>query len=284
MKPAKFAYARAKSVEDAISMLAAPGVDARIIAGGQSLIPVLNFRLAAPALLVDIGDIAEMRGVRLDSGVLRIGALTRHADILRDGLIARHAPLMAAAASFIAHPAIRNRGTIGGSLALADPAAEWPACMVALEARIIIAGPAGHRQARAEDFFEGVYTVGLAPDEMIVAVEIPVAAAQDRFAFDEIARRHGDFAIVGLALHWSGDAGGRMRLVFFGVSDRPDPVHLPAADVLAALRGGDASAVVAQATARLDPAFDPQFSTEYRLHVARVLCERLLRRVTEGRL
>ncbi len=282
MKAAKFVYEHANSVDDAIRLLAAPGADARIIAGGQSLIPALNFRLSTPSLLVDIGGIAELRGVHLDGGMLRIGALTRHADIMRDALVARHAPLMAEAVHHIAHPAIRNRGTLGGSLALADPAAEWPACMVALDARIFIAGPSGRRQARAEDFFEGVYTVDLAADEMIVAVEIPIAASQDLFAFDEIARRHGDFAIAGLALRWSGGAAGAVRLVFFGVSDRPSPVDLPAAEVLAALRSGDATSLVGQATQELDPAADPYVSAEYRLHVARVLCERLIRRVTEG--
>jgi aerobic carbon-monoxide dehydrogenase medium subunit len=284
LKPARFAYERATSVNHALRLLAAPDADARIIAGGQSLVPALNFRLSTPGVLVDIGGIEELRGVSLEGGVLKIGALTRHADIMRDPLIATHAPLMATAVHHIAHPAIRNRGTIGGSLALADPAAEWPACMVALDARISIAGPAGLRTVAAADFFQGVYTVDLASDEMIVAIEVPVAATDDRFAFDEIARRHGDFAIAGLAVRWSGGASGTFRLVFFGVSDRPEPVDQPAADVLAALRGGDLSAALANAMKGLDPSADPYVSREYRLHVARVLCERLLRRVTEGRL
>ncbi len=280
MKPAKFAYERATSIDDAIRLLAAPGADARIIAGGQSLIPALNFRLSTPATLVDIGGIPELRGVRLEAGALRIGAAVRHVDILRNELIARHGPLMRAAAHFIAHPAIRNRGTLGGSLALADPAAEWPACMVALDARIAIVGPAGRREVAAADFFEGVYSVDLAPDEMIVEIEIPAAAESDSFAFDEIARRRGDFAIAGLAVRWRGGATGAMRLVFFGIGDRPEPIDLSAADVLAALRSGAVGEFASAATARLDPSTDPYVSTEYRLHVARVLCERLLKRVT----
>ena len=279
MKPAKFAYERATSIDDAIRLLSAPGADARIIAGGQSLIPALNFRLSAPPLLVDIAGIEQLREIRIEAGVLRIGAGTRHADILRSELIAHHAPLMTTAAPFIAHPAIRNRGTLGGSLALADPAAEWPACMVALDARIVIAGPAGRREAAAVDFFQGVYSVDMAADEMIVEIRVPVANADECFAFDEIARRHGDFAIAGLALRWRGGASGTVRLVLFGVGDRPEPVDLPAADVLAALRGGDSAGIVARAVEKLDPSADPYVSTEYRLHVARVLCERLLRRV-----
>lgn len=283
MKAPKFAYERATSVDHAIRLLSAPDRDARVIAGGQSLIPTLNFRLASPDILVDIGGIPDLRGVKLDGETLRIGALTRHTDIMRDPLVARHAPLMAAAAPHIAHPAIRNRGTLGGSLALADPAAEWPACMVALDARISIAGPAGTRYANASDFFEGVYSVDLSPQEMIVAVDIPVARADDRFAFDEIARRHGDFAIAGLAGRWNGGAVGSFRFVFFGVSDRPEAVDLPADGVLARMRDGAMSEIVAEATARLDPSADPYVSTAYRLHVARVLCERAVRRLTEGR-
>ena len=282
MKAPKFDYERATSVAHAVQLLSEPNRDARIIAGGQSLIPTLNFRLAAPNVLVDIGGIEELRGVSVDGDVLRIGAMTRHADIMREPLIARHAPLMAEAARHIAHPAIRNRGTIGGSLALADPAAEWPTCVVALDARITIAGPSGRRQAKAADFFEGVYTVDLASDEMIVAVEMPVAGSGDRFAFDEISRRHGDFAIAGLAIRWAGGASGAMRLVFSGVSDRPAPVDLRAADVLARLKAGARSAIVDEAVKDLDPSNDPYVSNEYRLHVARVLCERLLERVTEG--
>ena len=282
MKASGFDYERATSVDHAIRLLAAPGADARIIAGGQSLIPALNFRLATPALLIDIGGIDELRGVRLEGGVLKIGALTRHADIMRDPLIASNAPLMAEAVRHIAHPAIRNRGTIGGSLALADPAAEWPACIVALDARVAIAGPSGPRVVEASDFFEGIYTVDLASDEMIVAVEVPIAEPGDRFAFDEISRRRGDFAIAGLAVRWSGGAAGSLRLVFFGVSDRPEAIELGASDVLARLKSGATSAVVNEAVKGLDPSNDPYVSTEYRLHVARVLCERLIRRVTEG--
>lgn len=283
MKAPKFDFERAESVAHALQLLADAGADARIIAGGQSLIPALNARMAAPTALIDIGNIAELRAISVAGGVLRIGALARHADIMRSPLIAQHAPLMAEAVQHIAHPAIRNRGTIGGSLGLADPAAEWPACVVALDARIVIAGPSGEREVAAADFFEGVYTVALEQNEMIVRIDVPVAQSGDRFVFDEISRRRGDFAIVGLAISWRGGGAGALRFVFLGVGDRPEPVDIAAADFLARLRADDIDGLVAQATAGLDPSDDPYVSTEYRLHLARVLCARLIRRMTEGR-
>lgn len=282
MKAPKFDYERAESVAHALQLLKAAGPDARIIAGGQSLVPALNARMAAPNVLIDIGALDELRGVALHGDRLRIGALTRHADIMRSPLIARHAPLMAEAVHHIAHPAIRNRGTLGGSLALADPAAEWPACVTALKATIVIAGPNGERRVAAEDFFQGVYTVDLEPDELLVAVEAPVAAADDRFAFDEIARRRGDFALVGLAISWRMGAGSCLRLVFLGVGDRPEPVDFGGVDLVARLRAGGLDAVVDDAVAGLDPSADPYVSTEYRLHLARVLCARMIKAMIEG--
>lgn len=283
MKNPKFDYERADSVEDAVRLLAAAGPDARVLAGGQSLLPTLAARLSAPSALIDIGGVAALRGVAFNGGVLRIGALTRHSDILRDPLVARHAPLLAKAVHHIAHPAIRNRGTFGGSLALADPAAEWPACVTALDATIVAHGPSGERRIAAADFFQGVYTVDLAENEIIVAVDIPVAAGDDRFAFDEIARRRGDFALAGLAIAWRGGAGGRLRFVFLGVGDRPEPVDLAAETVIGRIAGGRMEDVVGEAVANLSPSADPHVSSEYRLHLARVLCARLLNRVMEGR-
>jgi carbon-monoxide dehydrogenase medium subunit len=247
------------------------------------LLPALNARLSTPSLLVDIGGLTELRGVSLVGDRLRIGAVTRHADIARDPLVARHAPLLALAAPFIAHPAIRNRGTIGGSLALADPAAEWPACVTALDAQIVIASAGGERRVPARDFFQGVYTVDLGADEIIVAIEIPVARDGDRVAFDEIAMRRGDFAFVGIAMLWRAAPGGLLRLVYLGVADRPTCVEFASSDVIARAAAGRIDELVAEAVAKLDPPHDPYASASYRLHLARVLTGRMVRPLIEGR-
>src|SRR6202795_427309 len=201
MKASAFAYARATSVVNALELLAAHDDKAKVLAGGQSLMPAMNLRLISPELIVDIGDLAELRGIVVKSDVLSIGALTRHADLLRSPEIATHAPLLADAIAHIAHPAIRNRGTIGGSLAHADPASELPACMLALAATIIVRGPRGERRIAANEFFTGIYETALSPQELLVAVELPVVPRGSTLFFHEFARRHGDYAIVGLAAH-----------------------------------------------------------------------------------
>jgi carbon-monoxide dehydrogenase medium subunit len=281
VKAARFDYERATSVVHALELLKAEGADACVIAGGQSLLPALNARVSSPSKLIDIAGIAELRGVELRGDRLRIGALTRHADILRHPLIARHAPLLSIAAHHIAHPAIRNRGTIGGSLALADPAAEWPACVTALDAEILVAGQSGERRVAARDFFQGIFTVDLAPGELIVAIDAPIAGADETFAFDEVARRRGDFAIAGIAARWR-PSGAGLRLVFFGVADRPQTVDLAAAAVLQHARAGALAPLLDQAVAGLDPADDPFASSAYRLHLARILAGRIIARVVEG--
>ena len=217
MKAAAFAYARATSVENALELLAGRGDRAKILSGGQSLMPAMNLRLIAPELVVDIGGLAELRGITLREGLLTIGALTRHVDLLKSREIAAHAPLLADAIVHVAHPAIRNRGTIGGSLAQADPASELPACMLALSATIIVRGPGGERRIAAEQFFTGIYDTALSPQELLMAVELPVAPKQSAHFFHEFARRHGDYAIVGLAAQ-AVVADGRLaefRLGFF---------------------------------------------------------------------
>ena len=175
MKASAFAYARATSVENALELLAAHGDRAKVLSGGQSLMPAMNLRLISPELIVDIGELAELRGIAVKGDVLTIGALTRHVDLLKSPEIAAHAPLLADAIAHVAHPAIRNRGTIGGSLAHADPASELPACMLALGATIIVRGPHGERRIAAQDFFTGIYETALSPQELLVAVELPVA-------------------------------------------------------------------------------------------------------------
>src|ERR1700687_4380444 len=175
MKAAAFSYARATSVANALELLGAHGDRAKVLSGGQSLMPAMNLRLISPELIVDIGDLTELRGIAVSGDTLRIGALTRHVDLLHSAETPSHGPLLSEAITHVAHPAIRNRGTIGGSLAHADPAAELPPCMLALEATIIVRGQAGERRIPAKNFFRGIYETALSTDELLVAVELPLA-------------------------------------------------------------------------------------------------------------
>ena len=190
MKPAPFAYVRAGTLDDVFRLLDEHGDGARILAGGQSLMATLNMRLSAPELLVDIGRAPGLAGIEDTGDALRIGAMTRHADMEASGLVAAHAPLLASAMPHVAHPAIRNRGTFGGSIAFADPAAELPACAVALQARMTIAGRDGTRTVGADSFFRGLYETALGPGEVLTAVEVPKIAPGWRSGFMELARRH----------------------------------------------------------------------------------------------
>ena len=216
MKAPSFAYAKPRTLAEAFDLLERPG--ARILAGGQSLIPALNLRLSAPELLVDITGLAELRGIALEQDVVRIGALTTHADIERSAQIRKHLPLLADAVAHVAHPAIRNRGTFGGSVALADPAAEYPACLVALDATLVLRSRGGERMARAEDFFRGLFEVDLREGELVAGAEIPAFLKDERSVFLELARRQGDYAIVGLA---GVTSASRKRIAFFGLGAKP---------------------------------------------------------------
>ena len=200
MKAPAFKYIKPLTVEDCLDVLTLHGDDAQIIAGGQSLMPLLNLRLAAPAMLVDISEITALRGIRQDQASVTIGALERHADIARSGMVQQALPLLVEAAPHIAHVAIRERGTIGGSVALADPAAEWPACCLALNAEIELCSARGVRRVAASDFFLGIYETALQPDELLTSIRFPVSQGAGELVhyFDEIARRRGDFAIAGL--------------------------------------------------------------------------------------
>src|SRR5689334_2729405 len=175
MKAAAFTYARATSVANALELLAAHGDRAKVLSGGQSLMPAMNLRLVTPELIVDIGALAELRGISVEGKLLVVGGLTRHVDLERSAEIAKHAPLLSEAIAHVAHPAIRNRGTIGGSLAHADPAAELPACMLALDAAIIARGCRGERRISAANFFTGIFETALATEELLVAIEVPIA-------------------------------------------------------------------------------------------------------------
>src|SRR5438445_1260431 len=223
MKAPRFAYARPASVAEALALLDKHRDDARVLAGGQSLVPMMNFRVAAPKVLVDINRIGSLAGIKVSKSFVRIGALTRHVELERSADVAKHLPLVASAIPHIAHPAIRNRGTFGGSCALADPAAELPACALALGATFIAAGRKGERRIAAADFFKGLYATALKSGELLVAAEFPLPKPAYASAFGELARRHGDYAMVGVAAHGpqQGKKFSDMRVVFFGVTDRP---------------------------------------------------------------
>ena len=263
MKASPFAYARPQSLDEVFDLLERHGDRARILAGGQSLIPSLNMRLSSPELLVDIGALPGLSQISLDRGVLRIGALVTHSQMEESEEVKRHAPLLAEAVRHVAHPAIRNRGTLGGSLALADPAAEYPACMVALDATIFVEGREGPRQVRAAAFFKGLFETDLRAGELVVAVEIPAQLKEDRSAFLELTRRHGDYAIIGLAAF----SGAERRLVFFNAGATP---------VLAAGASKQDSLEKAKAALKddLDPPADLYNSRATKLHLAGVLLER----------
>jgi len=276
MKASAFAYARATSVENALELLANQGDRAKVLSGGQSLMPAMNLRLISPELVVDIGGLAELRGIAVKEGILIIGALTRHVDLLKSTEIMVHAPLLADAVTHVAHPAIRNRGTIGGSLAHADPASELPACMVALAATIIVRGPGGERRIAAREFFTGIYETALSPQELLVAVELPVAPKGSTHFFHEFARRHGDYAIVGLAAQAVIDDGrfADLRLGFFAVGDRPLLAGAAGKLVNVAVTPAVLSEALSALTDELDPQEDHQATPAMRRHLARVLLTR----------
>ena len=276
MKASAFSYARATSVVNALELLAAHGDDAKVLSGGQSLMPAMNLRLISPELIVDIGGIAELKGIAVRDDVLTIGALTRHVDLQRSPEIATLAPLLTEAIAHVAHPAIRNKGTIGGSLAHADPASELPACMVALDATIVIRGPTGERRIPASDFFTGIYQTALSADELLTAVELPVARKNAAHFFREFARRHGDYAIVGAAAQAivGGGVFADLRVVFFAVGDRP---HLAAAAsklINAAITPEILSDASTALEDELDPPEDQQATSSMRKHLAKVLLTR----------
>jgi carbon-monoxide dehydrogenase medium subunit len=279
VKAPKFSYVRVDSVEQALALLAQHGEEARILAGGQSLMPSLNMRLSQPRLLIDINRLDALRGISRAGDVVRIGALARHAEVANSQIVAEQLPLIAEAMPHVAHVAVRNRGTFGGSIALADPAAEMPACALALGATFVVAGSAGRREIAAEDYFEGLYETARRPDELLVEALIPAKGPGFVSVFMELARRHGDFAIAGVAFNLE-IADGVVRdgrLVYFGSEDKPTL----AGGALAAIRGkrldGQSGEAAAAALAGdLQPMSSPQGSAKMRLHLQRVLTRRAL--------
>jgi aerobic carbon-monoxide dehydrogenase medium subunit len=279
VKPAPFAYARARSVAHAIELLA--NDEARLLAGGQSLIATLNMRLSAPRVLVDLNGIAGLDQITRRDGMIEIGALVRHAQAERSAELARHAPLIARAMPHIGHPAIRNRGTIGGSVAFADPAAELPACLLALDGEVEIAGPQQVRTVKAGDFFKGLFETALTPRDVLTAIRLPAATADSRTGFAEFARRHGDYAMAGLAAAARADGKGLrdVRLAYFGVG----PTPLRARHAETALAGGDVDAAVTALGKDLDPPDDVQATGVVKKHLAGVLLRRVARQLMEPR-
>jgi carbon-monoxide dehydrogenase medium subunit len=265
MKAPAFDYVRPDSLEQALALLAEHGDAARPIAGGQSLLAAMNLRLASPSLLIDIGRLPELRGVSVERGVLRLGALTRHAELLASAEIAETAPLLVRAAAHIAHPAIRSRGTLGGSLAHADPAAELPACLLALGGRVIARSVRGMRMIAADDFFTGLFATALRPDELLTAVEIDLPGPGARHGFGELTRRSGDYAIIGLAAQGT-------RLAFFSAGSTP----VLAKSAGSALSEHGVEAAVAALGEDLQPHDDLQASAAMRLQLARVLLRRIV--------
>lgn len=276
MKAAAFSYARATSVGEALELLAAHGDRAKVLSGGQSLMPAMNLRLISPELIVDIGELTELRGIAVRGDVLSIGALTRHVDLQRSPEVAAHAPLLTAAITHVAHPAIRNRGTLGGSLANADPASELPACMVALNATIVVRGPEGERRIAAGDFFKGIYETDLSPQELLIAVELPVARKNSAHFFHEFARRHGDYAIAGLAAQAiiAGDIFTDLRMAFLAVGDRPVLAKSASRLVGVAVMPATLHEASTALGDELDPQEDQQASAAMRRHLAKVLMRR----------
>jgi CO/xanthine dehydrogenase FAD-binding subunit len=284
VKPAPFDYLAPDSLAAVLAALAQHGADAKVLAGGQSLIPVMNFRLAQPALLVDLNRVPDLAWVRAaDGGGLSLGAMTRQRRLERDPLVAERAPLLAEAVPYIAHPQIRNRGTVGGSLAHADPAAELPAIAVALSARLRLARAGGERWVEAEDFFQGLLTTALEPDELLVEIVLPPPAPRTGWSFMEIARRHGDYAQVGIAALVMLDESGRCRearLTYLSVGSAP-VVARRAGESLAGRELTPAALAEAAALAaaeEIQPTSDVHATAAFKRHLARVLTARALGR------
>jgi carbon-monoxide dehydrogenase medium subunit len=288
MKPPRFDYHAPADVDEAIALLGHYGGDAKLLAGGQSLVPLLNFRLTRPAALIDLNRIASLAYVREADGHVALGAMTRQRALEVSPVVATRAPLLREATRWVGHLPIRSRGTIGGSIAHADPSAEYPAVLIALDGEVIVRGPRRQRVIRAADLFQTYLTTTLAPDEVLVEVRLPALEGGSGWAFEEFARRHGDFAIVGVAAVLVGEGTGsevrcrQARLATAGVA--PVPVRLREAEAILEREGiGDASIAAASAAAAtaVSPDSDVHASADYRRHLTGVLTTRALRRARE---
>jgi len=284
VKPPRFDYHAPATIDEAVALLGRYGGDAKILAGGQSLVPLLNFRLTRPAALIDVNRIAPLAYVREDNGTVAFGAMTRQRTIEFSPVVARRVPLLAEATHWVGHLPIRSRGTIGGSIAHADPSAEYPAVLTALDGEVVALSPRGRRTLRAEALFETYLTTRLTSDELLVEVRLPAMPARSGYAFEEFARRHGDFAIIGIAALVVRD-GARCttaRLAIAGAG--PVPTRLREAEAILERDGlGEAAieAAAARAAELVTPDGDVHASAEYRRHLTGVLTARALRRAVE---
>jgi carbon-monoxide dehydrogenase medium subunit len=277
MKAPAFDYIKPRHLDAVFQLQADYGDEARLLAGGQTLLATLNMRLSEPALLIDITGITALKGISLQGSFLRIGALATHSEIEASALVAQHAPLLSLAAPHIAHRAIRNLGTWGGSIAYADPAAEWPACLMALDGIVVVQSAKGERRIAAQDFFLDLYSTALAEGELITACELPIAAPDQLFAFDELARRHGDYAIVGLALAATRAQAGlvSVKLAFLGLGRTP--LRATAAETWLGQRPLTADLLeplLEVLRSELDPLADLTNSAATKRHLALVLARR----------
>jgi CO/xanthine dehydrogenase FAD-binding subunit len=280
MKPAPFKYIRASSLDHALSVKAEYGEEARFLAGGQSLIPSMNFRLARPAVLIDINGLAELASIDLE-GEIRLGALTRYCALERNSGFLGACPLFADALPHIAHPQIRNRGTIGGNLSHADPASELPAIALAMQARMKIKSSRGERELDASEFFVGILTTDIRPDEMLAEIVLPPLPRATGACFMEVARRRGDFALAGIAamvtLDEKGDCTG-IRVTLCGVGDMPIDASAAAASLIRQRCTDQAiEAVAAEVRNAIEPAGNVHASADYQRHIAGVLTQRAIR-------
>jgi aerobic carbon-monoxide dehydrogenase medium subunit len=278
LKPPRFHYERPETLEAALQLLAEHGEDARILAGGQSLMPTLNMRLSQPKVLIDINRIEALKGIERRDDAMRIGALVRHVEVMHSPIVAEALPLIAEAMPHVAHVAVRNRGTFGGSIALADPSAELPACILALGASIVVESVRGRRTIVADDFFTGLYETAREADELLVEVLIPPQWPDCVSVFMELARRHGDFAIAGLACYArvAGNVVNDARLAYFGSEAKPTLAQHTMALVNGKAWPGDTAAVDAALGQDLDPIANTFGSAALKLHHQRVLTRRVL--------
>lgn len=286
MKAAAFNYQRVHSIQEALALLANHGDNAKLIAGGQSLLPSLNMRLSNPEILIDLQGVAELKGISFEGGIVRIGAMTTHTEIQNSKIIQEQLPLLTEAVPHIAHRAIRNLGTWGGSCVLGDPAAEWPACAVALDAVMVIAGPKGQRKVAAKDFFLDLYTTALEADEILVASEFTITSAKRVHYFEELSRRHGDYAVTGLvcSMQLEQNKITQSRVVYFSVASIP----LLAQDLQSVLHNQSISdladpSLIAQAQhsvqAEIQTLSDLTNSAEMKKHLLGVLLERAMKKL-----
>lgn len=289
MKPPRFDYHAPATVDEALALLGRYGGEAKVLAGGQSLMPLLNFRLSRPAALVDLNRIPALAYIQEMDGQVRLGAMTRQRAVEFSPVVARRLPLLAEATRWVGHLPIRTRGTIGGSIAHADPSAEYPCVLTALEGEVVVRGPKGQRVLKPAELFQTYLTTSLVPDEILVEVRLPVLPAGAGFAFEEFARRHGDFAIVGIAavVVLDGARCAKARLATAGAG--PVPLRLRGAEEILEGQGLDDAAIqtaARRASELVEPDSDIHGSAEYRRHLTGVLTARALRRavaVAKGR-